>query len=96
MLNKYNSNTHVKNMMFIFILLVGDIIAYLVSLFFAYYTRIFADNFLNNTTFLFPFEYLINSLWWIPIIFILMLAYKNLYTLKNHFGMKASVFLWHV
>lgn len=85
MLNKNNNKIHIKNIIFILILLAGDIAAYLLSFVLAYYTRIFADRFIHEISFAFSLEYLINSLWWIPVIFIIMLAYRSLYTLKKPF-----------
>ena len=85
MLNNNNSKLHIKNIIFIIILLAGDVAAYFISLVLAYNTRIFADNFITVAPFAFSLEYLAKSLWWIPVIFITMLAYKNLYTLKKPF-----------
>lgn len=85
MLNNNNSKLHIKNIIFIIILLAGDVAAYFISLVLAYNTRIFADNFITVAPFAFSLEYLSKSLWWIPVIFITMLAYKNLYTLKKPF-----------
>ncbi len=84
-MNKNNSKLHIKNIVYILILLAGDITAYFISLVLAYFTRIFADSFINVAPFSFSLEYLTSSLWWIPVIFIIMLAYRSLYTLKKPF-----------
>ena len=85
MLNKNNSKLHIKNVVFMLILLLGDAAAYFISLILAYYTRIYIDTFITVAPFAFSLEYLAVSLWWIPVIFISMLAYRNLYTLKKPF-----------
>ena len=85
MLNKNNSKLHIKNVIFMLILLAGDITAYFISLVLAYYSRVYIDSFITVAPFAFSLEYLASSLWWIPVIFIIMLAYKNLYTLKKPF-----------
>ena len=82
-MNNNNSKLHIKNIIFILILLAGDIAAYFVSLILAYNTRILTDSFMSAAPFAFLLEYLATGLWWIPVIFILMLAYRNLYTLKT-------------
>ena len=84
-MNNNNSKLHIKNIIFILILLAGDIAAYFVSLILAYNTRILTDSFMSAAPFAFLLEYLATGLWWIPVIFILMLAYRNLYTLKKPF-----------
>ncbi len=84
-MNNNNSKLHIKNIIFILILLAGDIAAYFVSLILAYNTKILTDSFMSAAPFAFLLEYLATGLWWIPVIFILMLAYRNLYTLKKPF-----------
>lgn len=88
-MNKNNSKVHIKNIVYILILLAGDITAYFISLVLAYYTRIYIDNFMNAVPFAFSLEYIEVSLWWIPVIFIIMLAYRNLYTLKKTFWLES-------
>lgn len=88
MLNKIQ--VYIKNIVFILVLLISDIAAYFISLLLAYYTRIFAENFLIITPFSFSLDYLVTSLWWIPIIFIVILAYRNLYTLKKPFWLESG------
>lgn len=85
MLNKNNSKLHIKNIVYILILLTGDIAAYCISFVLAYYSRVYIDSFITVAPFAFSLEYLAKSLWWIPVIFIIMLAYRNLYTLKKPF-----------
>ncbi len=84
-MNKNNSKLHIKNIVYILILLAGDITAYFISLVLAYFTRIFADSFINVAPFSFSLKYLTSSLWWIPVIFIIMISYRSLYTLKKPF-----------
>lgn len=79
------SKRHIKNTMFIVIVFLSDITAYLISFLFAYFTRIFVDNIFNITPLLYSFNELMVNLWWLPLIFIVMFAYKNLYTLKKPF-----------
>lgn len=88
-MNKNNSKVHIKNIVYILILLAGDITAYFISLVLAYYTRIYIDNFMNAVPFAFSLKYIEVSLWWIPVIFIIMLAYRNLYTLKKTFWLES-------
>lgn len=88
-MNKNNSKLHIKNIVYILILLAGDITAYFISLVLAYYTRIYVDNFITVAPFTFSLKYLEVSLWWIPVIFIIMLAYRNLYTLKKTFWLES-------
>ncbi|MDE7316055.1 MAG: hypothetical protein K2N11_10230, partial [Mucispirillum sp.] len=92
-MNKNNNKVHIKNIVYILILLAGDMTAYFISLVLAYYTRIYVDNFMNAVPFAFSIEYLEVSLWWIPVIFIIMLAYRNLYTLKKTFWLESKQLL---
>ena len=53
MLNKNNSKLHIKNVVFMLILLLGDAAAYFISLILAYYTRIYIDTFITVAPFAF-------------------------------------------
>lgn len=85
MLNSYNSKLHIKNIISIFLLLIVDIAAYFVSFILAYFTRIFIDDIFHITPLMFSLKHLLITLWWVPVIFIVMIAYKSLYTLKKPF-----------
>lgn len=85
MLNNYSSRLHIKNIISIFLLLIVDIAAYFVSFILAYFTRMFIDDIFHITPLMFSLKHLVITLWWVPAIFIVMIAYKNLYTLKKPF-----------
>lgn len=85
MLRKNNYTIKLKSFLTMFILLLGDISAYYISLCIAFFSREYLNEYLISIPFYFSLDYLITEYFWIPLLLIIVLASKNLYSLRKPF-----------
>lgn len=78
---KYNY----KSIYSIILLIVSDISAYTIASLLAYGTRSLFDLVFDIVEFSFSLHYIIYELWWMPVILIVLMASKSLYTAKQPF-----------
>ena len=66
------------------ILFIGDVLSYYLALVSAYFTRDFLDEFVH-IPFHFSISYLVTEYLWIPVILVIVITSKGLYSLRKPF-----------
>lgn len=74
-----------KNYNYMFSLFAGDVVAYLLAIFFAYETRILSEELFSIIPLKFSLSYFIFQLWWIFVIFLAFIASFGLYSKRMPF-----------
>lgn len=84
MLKKISYTIKLKTYLTMLILFIGDVLSYYLALVSAYFTRDFLDEFVH-ITFHFSISYLVTEYLWIPVILVIVITSKGLYSLRKPF-----------